>query len=78
MSAADGTFRLSSLSPGQAQLSAVHPKFAALYEEHFPRWWHDPEMLVRGDQLADEAVWSAHRAAKAACAAKPAGAAGIR
>jgi starch phosphorylase len=42
----------------------VHPAFAALYEQHFPRWWHDPEMLVRADQLADDAVWSAHGAAK--------------
>jgi starch phosphorylase len=55
----------------------VHPKFAALYEEHFPRWWHDPEMLVRGDQLPDEAVWSAHRAAKADLCTLVHGASGI-
>lgn len=43
----------------------VHPAFAALYDRHFPRWWHDPEMLVRADQLEDEAVWSSHQAGKA-------------
>ncbi len=43
----------------------VHPDFAKLYEAHFPRWWHDPEMLVRADQLSDGAIWSAHAAAKA-------------
>src|SRR5262249_56536199 len=35
------------------------------YAAHFPLWWHDPEMLVRADQLSDEAVWRAHAAAKA-------------
>jgi starch phosphorylase len=43
----------------------VHPALAELYEANFPRWWHDPEMLVRADQLPDDAVWSAHEAAKA-------------
>lgn len=43
----------------------VHPSFAALFEEHFPRWWHDPEMLMRADQLSDDAVWAAHMSAKA-------------
>lgn len=43
----------------------VHPAFAALFEEHFPLWWHDPEMLMRADQLPDEAIWSAHAAGKA-------------
>jgi starch phosphorylase len=42
----------------------VHPAFAALFEANFPRWWHDPEMLVRADQLSDEAVWNGHVAAK--------------
>lgn len=42
----------------------VHPAFAALFEESFSRWWHDPEMLVRADQLADDAVWNAHLGAK--------------
>lgn len=43
----------------------AHPGFAALYQAHFPRWWHDPEMLVRADQLPDQAIWAAHQAAKA-------------
>lgn len=42
----------------------VHPSFAELYERHFPRWWHDPEMLVRADQLPDDAIWAAHQSAK--------------
>jgi len=42
----------------------AHPSFAALYEEHFPRWWHDPEMLVRADQLPDDEIWAAHQSAK--------------
>ncbi|MGH7003490.1 MAG: alpha-glucan family phosphorylase, partial [Alphaproteobacteria bacterium] len=43
----------------------VHPSFAALFEAQLPRWWHDPEMLVRADQLSDDAVWAAHCDAKA-------------
>lgn len=43
----------------------VHPRFAELYDAHFPLWWHDPEMLVRADQLPDDAIWQAHAAAKA-------------
>lgn len=43
----------------------AHSGFAALYDSAFPRWWHDPEMLVRADQLPDDAIWSAHAAAKA-------------
>jgi glycogen phosphorylase len=42
----------------------AHGAFAALYDAELPRWWHDPEILVRADQLSDDAVWSAHQAAK--------------
>jgi starch phosphorylase len=38
--------------------------FARLFETHFPDWQHEPEILVRADQLPDEAVWSAHCDAK--------------
>ncbi|MDZ4783920.1 MAG: alpha-glucan family phosphorylase [Planctomycetia bacterium] len=42
----------------------VHPRFSELFETNFPRWWHDPEMLVRADQLSDDAIWSSHLAGK--------------
>jgi starch phosphorylase len=50
--------------------NGVHPytwtaeSFKHLYNEHLPGWCHEPELLVRADQIADEAIWQAHVAAK--------------
>ena len=38
--------------------------FGQLYQDHFPNWRHEPEVLVRADGLDDEAVWEAHQQAK--------------
>jgi glycogen phosphorylase len=43
----------------------AHPAFAALYQAHYPQWMHEPEVLVRADQLPDSELWSAHEKAKA-------------
>lgn len=42
----------------------THRAFARLYQSAFPHWAHEPEVLSLGDQLKDEAVWSAHQEAK--------------
>lgn len=42
----------------------AHPSFARLYDRSFPHWRHEPEVLTRGLQLADDAVSECHRAAK--------------
>ena len=39
-------------------------RFARLYDTHLPGWCHEPELLVRIDQVTDEAVWAAHMEAK--------------
>jgi starch phosphorylase len=39
--------------------------FARLYSARLPNWRHEPEILVRADQLEDEDVWNAHQSAKA-------------
>ncbi len=50
--------------------NGVHPQtwtcasFARLYDTHLPGWCHEPELLVRVDQVTDEAVWAAHMEAK--------------
>jgi starch phosphorylase len=50
--------------------NGVHPytwtweSFAQLYNEHLPGWCHEPELLVRADQIPDEAIWRAHEEAK--------------
>jgi starch phosphorylase len=42
----------------------AHPSFARLFQSNFPQWAHEPEVLVRANQLADDAVWSAHLEAR--------------
>jgi starch phosphorylase len=50
--------------------NGVHPRtwtcdpFLRLYDDHLPGWCHEPELLVRADQIEDDAVWSAHQEAK--------------
>ncbi len=56
------------LFPGQAVhaiTNGAHPHwtgtaFAALFDRHLPRWRHEPQCLMRADQIADEEVWNAH------------------
>jgi starch phosphorylase len=43
----------------------AHPAFADLFNRFSNDWGFDPEVLVRFDQLPDEAVWNAHQTAKA-------------
>jgi starch phosphorylase len=40
------------------------PSFVKLYDQHLPGWCHEPELLVRADRIADDAVWQAHAEAK--------------
>lgn len=50
--------------------NGVHPHtwtsefFARLYDNTLPGWRHEPEQLVRIDQLPDQAIWDAHANAK--------------
>ena len=34
--------------------------FRMLFTDHFPAWAHEPEAMVRLDQLPDDGVWQAH------------------
>ena len=51
--------------------NGVHPhtwtnsRFAALYDRHLNSWRHEPEQLVRIDQVPDEELWNAHQESKA-------------
>ncbi|MBY0577953.1 MAG: alpha-glucan family phosphorylase [Burkholderiales bacterium] len=51
--------------------NGVHPhtwtssSFASLYDRHLPGWCHEAQLLVRVDQIPDEAIWEAHRQSKA-------------
>ena len=50
--------------------NGVHPHtwtsefFAALYDNALPGWRHEPEQLVRVEQLSGQSVWDAHTNAK--------------
>lgn len=54
----------------RAITNGVHPytwtaeSFSGLYNEHFPGWCHEPELLVLADGLPDAAIWQAHANAK--------------
>lgn len=43
----------------------THPRFAALYQAHWPHWQHEPELLARATVLPEEELWRCHVAAKA-------------
>jgi starch phosphorylase len=40
------------------------PSLAKLYDRHLPGWGHEPELLVRADQIPDDAIRQAHVEAK--------------
>src|SRR5262249_25595924 len=42
----------------------AHARFAKLFDQAFPQWALEPEVLERADQLADDASWAAHQEAK--------------
>jgi starch phosphorylase len=44
--------------------SWVHPAVRELFDANFPSWAHEPEVMVRADQLPAERVWAAHCVAK--------------
>ena len=57
-------FRVRAITNGVHAPSWTCPSFARLFQGNFPEWQHEPEVLVRADQLPDDAVWDAHLAAR--------------
>lgn len=57
-------YEVQAISNGIHTASWAHRAFARLYDEHFPRWSHEPEALMHADQLNDDAIWQARREAK--------------
>lgn len=55
-----------------AVTNGVHPytwtsnSFAVLYDKYLSGWCHEPQLLVRVDQIPDEELWAAHRQARLA------------
>ena len=57
-------YRIHAITNGVHLGTWTHPAFAALYTANFPRWQHEPEILVRVLQLPDDVVWECHSTAK--------------
>jgi glycogen phosphorylase len=57
-------YRIAAITNGVHAPTWTHGAFAKLYQAILPNWGHEPELLVRADQLRDEDVWAAHQAAK--------------
>ena len=58
-------YRVHAITNGVHLGSWAHPKFISLFDTHFPRWRHEPEVLIRALQLPDDVIEACHRAAKA-------------
>ncbi|MFI5303349.1 MAG: alpha-glucan family phosphorylase [Nitrospiria bacterium] len=48
----------------------THPSFGKIYFQYIPGWCDEPGMMVRVDQIPDEAIWNAHSLAKKELIAK--------
>ncbi|MBI3607805.1 MAG: alpha-glucan family phosphorylase [Nitrospirae bacterium] len=57
-------YEISAITNGVHTFTWTCPEMAALYDAHLPGWANDPELLVRVDNIPDDALWAAHQAAK--------------
>jgi starch phosphorylase len=57
-------YEISAITNGVHSFSWTGPDMAALYDAYLPGWANDPELLVRVDNIPDDALWLAHQAAK--------------
>lgn len=58
-------YEISAITNGVHSFSWTGPDMAALYDAYLPGWANDPELLVRVDNIPDDALWLAHQSAKA-------------
>lgn len=57
-------YRIHAVTNGIHVGTWAHTAFAQLYSGKFPQWQHEPEVLVRALQLADDEIWQCHESAK--------------
>ncbi len=58
-------YRVHSITNGVHVGQWAHPAVARLFDGAMPGWRQDPELLRQADRLDGEALWAAHREAKA-------------
>jgi glycogen phosphorylase len=59
-------YRVHAITNGIHPATWAAPAFCQLYDRYVPSWRHEPELLVRADQIPDDALWQAHQQAKQA------------
>jgi starch phosphorylase len=52
------------ITNGIHHITWASTSFTQLYDKHLPAWRHEPELLVRADQIPAEEVWRSHMEAK--------------
>ena len=57
-------YRVHAITNGVHAAKWAFPTFAKLFDEHFPDWTHEPELLFHADVLSDDIIWQAKTAAK--------------
>jgi glycogen phosphorylase len=57
-------YKIRAITNGVHLPTWAHQSFRDLFTHHFPAWAHEPEAMVRLDQLPDDEVWNAHQTAK--------------
>jgi starch phosphorylase len=55
---------ISSITNGVHSFTWTCKSLRKLYDKYLPGWANEPELLVRVDNIPDEELWEAHRAAK--------------
>lgn len=58
-------YEISAITNGVHSFTWTGPDMARLYDASMPGWANDPELLVRVDNIPDDALWAAHQSAKA-------------
>jgi starch phosphorylase len=59
-------YRVHAITNGVHPFTWTAKGFARLYNEYLPGWCHEPELLVRADQIPDDLFWKAHVESKQA------------
>lgn len=57
-------YRIRAITNGVHLPTWAHPAFARLYNEHYPAWGLEPEVLTQADQLPGTLIWDAHTEAR--------------
>jgi starch phosphorylase len=57
-------YEINAITNGIHSYTWTHPNFQKLFDNYFPRWANEPELLVRVETIPDVEIWQAHMGAK--------------